>query len=261
MHSGDLAHGEDVNLDDSSWETIKPRDNAPKDAVWFRQTVQVPDTLNGYDLTGSRIWFQFHAEANGPMPEILYFNGRRVAMGDDLEPIVLFDSAKPGDKVTVAVKLLQPSTPRASTAQPIASNSPKAAPIPKTCALSFSPPHCSFRRSPRTTPARWPPSTSRIQHCGHFGPRCPRPGQVRRQPQGLDSDKLDAFRPLLQQATFHLTGNSHIDAAWLWPWTETVDVVKRTFGTALQLMYEYPQYTYTQSAAPTTSGWPTSIPT
>jgi alpha-mannosidase len=40
------------------------------------------------------------------MPEILYFNGRRVAMGDDLEPVVLFDNAKPGDKVTVAVKLL-----------------------------------------------------------------------------------------------------------------------------------------------------------
>jgi alpha-mannosidase len=61
--------------------------------------------------------------------------------------------------------------------------------------------------------------------------------------------KLEALKPLLQTATFHLTGNSHIDAAWLWPWTETVDVVKRTFGTALQLMYEYPQYTYTQSAA------------
>ncbi len=68
-------------------------------------------------------------------------------------------------------------------------------------------------------------------------------------------------RPLLQQATFHLTGNSHIDAAWLWPWTETVDVVKRTFGTALQLMYEYPQYTYTQSARrPTTSGWRDKYP-
>ena len=40
------------------------------------------------------------------MPEILYFNGRRVALGDDLEPVVLFDNAKPGDKVTVAVKLL-----------------------------------------------------------------------------------------------------------------------------------------------------------
>ena len=51
------------------------------------------------------------------------------------------------------------------------------------------------------------------------------------------------LKPLLTQATFHLTGNAHIDAAWLWPWTETVDVVKRTFGTALQLMYEYPDYT------------------
>ena len=27
-------------------------------------------------------------------------------MGDDLEPVVLFDDARPGDKVTVAVKLL-----------------------------------------------------------------------------------------------------------------------------------------------------------
>jgi alpha-mannosidase len=54
---------------------------------------------------------------------------------------------------------------------------------------------------------------------------------------------------LLQQATFLLDGNAHIDAAWLWPWTETVDVVHRTFGTALQFMNEYPAYTFTQSAA------------
>src|SRR6202000_3479572 len=79
---------------------------APNEAVWFRQTYTVPATLSGYDLTGARIWFQFNADANGPMPEIIYFNGRRVALGDDLEPIVLFDKAKPGDKVTVAVKLL-----------------------------------------------------------------------------------------------------------------------------------------------------------
>src|SRR5690242_8351177 len=38
MHAGDLAHGEAVNLDDSSWQSIAPRSDAPKDAVWFRQT-------------------------------------------------------------------------------------------------------------------------------------------------------------------------------------------------------------------------------
>src|SRR3954466_10641058 len=91
MHSGDLAHGEAVNTDDSAWQTIAPKDQASNDAVWFRQTYEIPQTLHGYDLTGARIWFQFHAEANGPMPQIIYFNGRRAAMGDDLEPIVLFD--------------------------------------------------------------------------------------------------------------------------------------------------------------------------
>jgi len=59
---------------------------------------------------------------------------------------------------------------------------------------------------------------------------------------------LEPLRPTLQQATLHLSGNSHIDAAWLWPVTETVDVVRRTFGTALQLMDEYPTYTFSQSA-------------
>ncbi len=105
-HSGDLAHGEAVDLNESDWKPIAHNSKAPNEAVWFRQTYTVPETLNGYDLTGARIWFQFNAYANGPMPEIVYFNGRRVALGDDLEPIVLFDKAKPGDKVTVAVKLL-----------------------------------------------------------------------------------------------------------------------------------------------------------
>src|SRR5208282_3007749 len=106
MHSGDLAHGEATKLDESSWQSIAPRSEAPNDALWFRQTYTVPVTLSGYDLTGSRIWFQFHAEANGPMPEMIYFNGRRAAMGEDLEPIVLEDDARPGDKIVIAVKLL-----------------------------------------------------------------------------------------------------------------------------------------------------------
>ena len=61
--------------------------------------------------------------------------------------------------------------------------------------------------------------------------------------------RLEAMKPLLGQGVFHVVGQSHMDAAWLWPWTETVDVVRRTFQSSLQLMNEYPQYTYSQSAA------------
>src|SRR5579872_4859743 len=79
FHAGDVAHGEEPSLDDSDWQVAHPHSKAPMEAVWYRQWIEVPKDLNGYDLTGARIWFQFVAYANGPMPEIIYFNGRRVA--------------------------------------------------------------------------------------------------------------------------------------------------------------------------------------
>jgi alpha-mannosidase len=106
FHAGDLAHGEAVGLDDSAWPLVKAGQSAPNEAVWYRREIEIPKTLNGYDISGARVSFQFEADANGPMPEIVYFNGRRVALGDDLEPIVMFEPAKPGDKILVAVKLL-----------------------------------------------------------------------------------------------------------------------------------------------------------
>lgn len=87
FHAGDLAHGESTDLDDSSWQVVKAEAQGSQEAEWFRRWIEVPQSLHGYDLTGARIWFSFSANANGPMPEIIYFNGRRVALGDDLEPI------------------------------------------------------------------------------------------------------------------------------------------------------------------------------
>ncbi len=54
MQAGNVAHGEAVNLDEGTWQPFSTG-TAPKDAVWFRQTYDVPATLNGYDLTGARI--------------------------------------------------------------------------------------------------------------------------------------------------------------------------------------------------------------
>jgi alpha-mannosidase len=61
--------------------------------------------------------------------------------------------------------------------------------------------------------------------------------------------KLDVLRPYMKQFSIAAVGNSHIDMAWLWPWTETVEVVRNTFGTALQLMREYPDFKFTASTA------------
>ena len=248
MHSGDIAHGESIGLDENGWQPIAKESKAPKEALWFRQTITVPPTLNGYDLTGARIWFQFHANANGPMPQILYFNGRRVALGDDLEPIVLFDEAKPGDKVEVAVKLLHTVDEKTFRGATMRIEFPPSRPNPAAL-------RTEFFSAALLVPSLAPGDASQMTTLSNAIATVDLKALDAHDQTAFDASlkaaqsKLEALRPLLQTATFHLTGNSHIDAAWLWPWTETVDVVKRTFGTALQLMYEYPNYTYTQSAA------------
>jgi alpha-mannosidase len=248
MHGGDLAHGEAADLNEAGWEPIQRGAEAPNDAVWFRQTFEIPATLSGYDLTGARIWFQFHASANGPMPQILYFNGRRVAMGDDLEPVVLFDDAKPGEKVIVAVKLLHTVDTKSFHGATLKIDFPESRPNPEDLRLEF-------LSAALLVPALAPNDASQMTTLNGAISAVDLKALDAKNQAGFDASlkaartKLEALRPLLQQVTLHLTGNSHIDAAWLWPWTETVDVVKRTFGTALQLMYEYPQYTYSQSGA------------
>jgi alpha-mannosidase len=249
MHSGDVAHAEDANLDESGWEAMKVPGKAPNDSVWFRQTYTVPETLYGYDLTGARIWFQFHAYANGPMPEILYFNGRRVALGDDLEPVVLFDHAKPGEKVTVAVKLLHTVDEKNVRGATMTIDFPEGRPNPEDLRVEFL---SAAVLIPTLAKAA---DTAQMDTLNGAIAAVDLKALDAKDQAKFDASlkssqsKLEALLPLMQTMTWHLTGNSHIDAAWLWPWTETVDVVKRTFGTALQLMYEYPHYTYTQSAA------------
>ena len=259
MHVGDLPHGEAATLDDSSWQQIKAPFAGTKEATWFRRRVTVPKTLHGYDISGSRVWFQFRADANGPMPQIIYFNGRRVALGDDLEPIVLFEPAKPGDTVEIAVKLLQTVDDKRF----------------RGATLRIEPVAPASGKSTRTSPQRPDPEDIRIQAiaAANFLPSLT-PSRQDLLPKleqaiadinttalaaanqvAFDASLrkaqavLDTLRPDLEKANITLTGNSHIDAAWLWPETETVDVVKRTFSTALQLMNEYPNYTFTQSAA------------
>ncbi len=249
FHAGDLPHGESTTLDDSSWPSVRPKSKAPFDAVWYRRVIEVPKTLNGYDITGARVWFQFHADANGPMPEIIYFNGRRVALGDDLEPIVLFEPAKPGDKVLVAVKLLRTVDEKTFSGVNLrvemeSSARPSAEDVRVQCitAANMLPVLPTPRRDllPKVEQAVAAIDTKALSA-----------GDQKAFDASLVKSQaiLSELRPELAKAKIDLAGNAHIDAAWLWPRTETVDAVRRTFTTALQLMNEYPDYTYTQSAA------------
>jgi alpha-mannosidase len=255
VHPGDMPHGEAVGLDDSAWPEVKGPYLGTTATMWFRRTIVVPASLHGYDLTGANIRFAFDIWAEGPVPVIVYFDGRRVAMGEAMEPVSLFTNARPGDKIVVAVKALDSADAKHFRAANLDIEYAKDRPDPRTVrleaisasylipALLDGDPQQAAKDAQEQAVLEKALALVDIRalHDGHN--------------PAFDASlhaaqaQLELLRPLLSTANIHLTGNSHIDAAWVWPWTETVDVVRRTFSTALQLMREYPGYTYSQSAA------------
>ena len=244
-HAGDLAHGESPALDDSGWPSATS--SLPSESLWLRATVEIPKDLKGYDLTGTQVSFSLRIDVDR-LPEIVYFNGRRVAMGTDLEPIVLFPEAHPGDKMLVAVKLPPTEGPKPFRGSefPIqfAANRPNPEDIrQQAISAALLLPSLGAGGSEPSHKLQSIVHDINVAALHQANQSAFDESLVRAQAA------LMSLRPTLQQADIHLTGNAHIDAAWLWPWTETVEVVRQTFATALQLMHEYPAYTYSQSAA------------
>jgi len=69
---------------------------------------------------------------------------------------------------------------------------------------------------------------------------------------GAQSAKLPApepWPPSAGQYKFHMIGNSHIDAVWLWTWPEGMSAVVSAFRSALERMKEDPEFTFTASSA------------
>jgi alpha-mannosidase len=161
---------------------------------------------------------------------------------------VLFDGAKPGDTVTVAVKLLHTVDVKTFQGATLKIDFPDGRPNPENLREEFLSAALLVPALAPSDPAQTATLNDAIRTVDLAALDANNQAKFDTSLRAAHG-KLEALTPLLRQVTYHLTGNSHIDAAWLWPWTESVDVVKRTFGTALQLMYEYPEYTYTQSAA------------
>jgi len=61
--------------------------------------------------------------------------------------------------------------------------------------------------------------------------------------------KLSPMAQLAKSLNVILVGHAHIDMNWMWGFQETAAVTVDTFSTMLQLMEEYPQFTFSQSQA------------
>ena len=246
-HVGDVEGGQTLTLDDSSWpQTQRQSSIQTTDVVWLRKKIEIPSTLDGYDLTGARLWIR---NMSGNNSVSVFFDGERVAAGDSMEPLVLASSAKPGETILVAIRIATTARPKNLTSMriPVGIDFAQNRPNPQDL-------YSEFIMAALLLPDLSDNAQADIATLDKVVQEVDINALDAKDQQKFDDSlrkaqqDLEPFRATLQKANFHLAGNSHIDAAWLWPVTETVDVVRRTFGTALQLMDEYPDYTYTQSA-------------
>ena len=62
---------------------------------------------------------------------------------------------------------------------------------------------------------------------------------------------LSQIGDVARSYTVHYVGHAHTDMNWLWDYPETAHTTYRTFSTMLDIMDEYPSFTFTQSQAAT----------
>ncbi len=260
----DVPHPEDPGLNDSDWGTLTvknvsgPGGGHPNEEHWtgtrvFRRWIQIPEKINGYATQGSRVSIDLRFGSPKGLIITVFSNGAILYRGsdDDILPMLLTENAQPGQKFLIATRVVGGEEAQSEffhselTIQP-----PQSRPDPaflRMELLSARPVIAAYEEGKSERQQQLDVAFKAID----FAPldKGDQPGFDASLKQA--QAKLEALKPWMQQFNIRIVGNSHIDMAWLWPWTETVEVVRNTFQSVLDLMREYPDFKFTMSSART----------
>jgi len=260
----DVPHPEDPSLNDSDWGTLTvknvsgPGGRNANEEHWtgtrvFRRWIQIPEKINGYATQGSRVLIDLRFGSPQSLIITVFSNGAILYRGrdDDILPMLLTENAQPGQKFLVAARVVGgDETQSEFFHSELTIQSPSTRPDPaflRMELLSARPIIAAYEEGKAERQQQLDAAIKAID----FTPL------DKGDQAGFDASlkqahaKLEALKPFLQQFNIRIVGNSHIDMAWLWPWTETVEVVRNTFQSVLDLMREYPDFKFTMSSART----------
>lgn len=253
MHPDTLPHPEDPSLDDSNWPLFHPlrrgehRPPLPEGmGLWFRKWIVIPPTMGGYNIEGLPVRLNLRLFFGGPGLMRVFSNGSLIEMAyrNTQEPILLTDSAAPGQKFLIAAYAPGPAGifARLEVDYPVSRSNPQTMleEILAVQAASQGFPKGQAERATQLEAAVHAINFAALDH-----------GDQKAFDQSLTEadQKMQPLAQWIRQFTIRAVGNSHIDLAWLWPWEEALEVVRDTFGTALELMNEYPGFIFAQSSA------------
>src|SRR5271157_3704682 len=259
----DIPHPEDPALNDSDWGTLTVKNISEgggghaNEEDWtgtrvFRRWIQIPEKINGYATQGSEVRLDLRFGSPGSLMITVFSNGAILYRGsdDDILPVLLTENAQPGQKFLVAARVVAGDGVQPEFFHSELVIAPPARPDPellRTEILAARPIIAAYEDGKAQREQQLDAAVKAIDFS-----KLDKGDQA-----GFDASlkaahtKLEVLKPWLQQFTIRVVGNSHIDMAWLWPWTETVEVVRNTFQSVLDLMREYPDLKFTMSSART----------
>lgn len=248
----DVPHPEDPALDDTFWPSMKAGDRWTTGARVLRRWIEIPGNIHGYDLRGARVKLDLRLQSDGPMALTVFSNGSVVYHGEEemQQPILLTENAQPGQKFLIAVRADATTAPTRLARSELVIQARSGRPDPSLLRLEIASAE-PLIAAYSGTKAEHEKELAAALKAIDFSPL------EHGDQAGFDASlrqaqaKLGALKPWLQNFTIRAVGNSHIDMAWLWPWTETVEVVRNTFQSALDLMREYPGFKFTMSSSRT----------
>ena len=256
IHDSDLPHGEDPGIDAAAWPPVKVGEDW-QGSKWLRRTFVVPAQLNGYSLAGARISLDLQVSSDVGVMISVFSNGAMVSRTDEggQVPIPLVEKAEPGQKFALGIRVVETGgvsccggnstrIERANLRIEPAAGRPDAA-LVRLEILTAEPLIVAYADGKEERRKQLDAAVSAIDVAAlDYGEQQAFDDSLR-----AAQKNLEALQPYMSQFRVSAVGNSHIDMAWLWPWTETVEVVRDTFGTALELMREYPDFKFTASTA------------
>jgi alpha-mannosidase len=260
----DIPHPEDPLVDDSAWGSFKVKNVSGgggansveehwKGTRVFRRWVQIPEKMNGYGVQGSKVRLDLRFGSPAGLIITVFSNGAILYRGsdDDILPVLLTESAQPGQKFLIAARVATGDDVQCEFFHAeLFVDPPPTRPDPgflRTEILSAQPIIAAYEDGKAGRQRQLEEAVKAVDFAA----------LDRGDQSAFDASlkaahtKLEGLKPWLQQFKVRIVGNSHIDMAWLWPWTETVEVVRNTFQSVLDLMREYPDFKFTMSSART----------
>lgn len=251
--------------DFSGWKQCKLGENLQGDFVWLRGKIKLPEKFLGFQIDGKKLYLNITVDDAGE----IWINGKAMGKFEWSGRYLITDSARAGEEFIFFVKGINYGGPLRLLNASLELDEAKEV-LGKIDDLLL-----SLRTAKKLLSfdtyqkIAWITYDPKIDNS-----KVPKERKVKLQ-RTLDNassildisslekgehqkffssvDKfLKTVKPVsdfVKEFTIELIGNTHIDAAWLWRKSETIEVCKNTFENAIQLMQKYPEFTFSQSSS------------